>query len=79
MPGVIIEDNVIVAAGSVVTKSIPNGVIVAGNPAKIIGNYFQYKDIALSTFKSDKDMDFGKSYKQRILDILDNTNKKYLA
>ena len=43
MPGVIIEDNVIVAAGSVVTKSIPSGVIVAGNPAKIIGDYKKYQ------------------------------------
>lgn len=37
MPGVTIGENVVVAAGSVVTKSIPNNVIVGGNPAKIIG------------------------------------------
>lgn len=36
MPGVTIEDNVLVAAGSVVTKSIPSGYVVGGNPAKII-------------------------------------------
>lgn len=36
MPGVTIEDNVLVAAGSVVTKSVPANVVVAGNPAKII-------------------------------------------
>ena len=33
MPGVTIGDNVIVAAGSIVTKSIPSNVVVAGNPA----------------------------------------------
>lgn len=38
MPGVIIEDNVIVGAGSVVTKSIPSGSIVAGNSARIVGD-----------------------------------------
>lgn len=38
MPGVTIFSNVIVAAGSVVTKSIPPGSIAGGNPAKIIGN-----------------------------------------
>lgn len=43
MPGVIIEDNVLVAAGSIVTKSIPSGCIVAGNPARIIGNIEDYK------------------------------------
>lgn len=35
---VIIEDNVVVAPNSVVTKSVPKGSIVAGVPAKIIGN-----------------------------------------
>jgi maltose O-acetyltransferase len=36
LKGVNIGDNAIVAAGSVVTKSIPNNSLVAGNPAKII-------------------------------------------
>lgn len=34
--GVTIGGNSIIGAGSVVTKDIPSGVIVAGNPAKII-------------------------------------------
>lgn len=42
MPGVTISDNVLVAAGSVVTKSIPKGVVVAGNPAKIICTIEEY-------------------------------------
>lgn len=36
LPGVTIQSGVIVAAGSIVTKSIPNNTIVAGNPAKFI-------------------------------------------
>ena len=36
MPGVSIGDHCLVAAGSVVTKSVPAGYVVAGNPAKII-------------------------------------------
>ncbi|EPF4174597.1 maltose O-acetyltransferase [Escherichia albertii] len=35
-PGVIIGDNVFVASGAVVTKNIPDNVIVGGNPARII-------------------------------------------
>lgn len=35
-PGVTLGDNVIVGSGSVVTKSFPSGVIIAGNPARII-------------------------------------------
>lgn len=36
MPGVTIGDEVIVGAGSIVTKSVPSNCIVAGNPARII-------------------------------------------
>jgi acetyltransferase-like isoleucine patch superfamily enzyme len=42
MPGVTIGEHVIVAAGSVVTKSVPDGVIVGGNPARIIGSTEEY-------------------------------------
>ena len=37
-PGVTIGENSVVAAGSVVTKDVPDNVIVGGNPAKIIKN-----------------------------------------
>lgn len=36
LPGVTIGDGVVIAMGAVVTKSIPKGAIVGGNPAKII-------------------------------------------
>lgn len=36
LPGVKIGDGSIIAAGSVVKKDIPEGVIVSGNPAKIV-------------------------------------------
>lgn len=36
LPGVIVGKNSVVGAGSVVTKSIPDKVLAAGNPAKII-------------------------------------------
>ncbi|MGN7485180.1 sugar O-acetyltransferase [Priestia megaterium] len=35
-PGVTVGDNVVIASGSVVTKDVPNNVVVGGNPAKII-------------------------------------------
>ncbi len=78
MPGVIIEDNVIIAAGSVVTKSIPSGVIVGGNPAKIIGDYSNYKKQVLEAYPSDQDMDVSLNYKNRILNILNDNPKEYL-
>lgn len=36
MPGVCIGNNSLIAAGSVVSKSVPANVVVGGNPAKII-------------------------------------------
>lgn len=35
--GITIGENALIGAGSVVTKNVPNGAIVAGNPAKVIG------------------------------------------
>ncbi len=37
MPGVVIEDNTIIAGAAVVTKRVPSGTIVGGNPARVIG------------------------------------------
>lgn len=42
MPGVTIGDNVLVAAGSVVTRSVPPRTIVAGNPARVVGTVDDY-------------------------------------
>ncbi len=35
-PGITIGNNVVIASGSIVTKNIPDNVVVAGNPAQII-------------------------------------------
>jgi serine acetyltransferase len=44
LPGVTINDNVIVAAGSIVTKSVAANQVVAGSPAKIIGNISDFEN-----------------------------------
>lgn len=36
MPGVTIGDNVVIGAGSVVTKDIPSGMVAVGNPCKTV-------------------------------------------
>lgn len=43
MPGVTVGENSIVAAGSVVTKSVPKNTVVGGNPAKFITTVEAYK------------------------------------
>ncbi len=42
VPGVKIGNNCLVAAGAVVTRDVPDGSIVAGNPAKVIGDVEDY-------------------------------------
>lgn len=37
-----IGDNVIIAAGAVVTKDIPSGTVVGGIPAKVIGSFEEF-------------------------------------
>lgn len=43
-PGCKIGNNVIIGANSVVTKSFPDNVVIAGNPAKIIMSLNEYKE-----------------------------------
>ncbi len=53
LPGVSIGDNSIVGAGSVVTQNIPDNVVVAGNPAKIIASIDQYRDRMYKRFSTN--------------------------
>ncbi|MCR8899001.1 acyltransferase [Gordonia sp. GONU] len=42
MPGVSIGNQCIVGSGSVVTRSVPDGYVVAGNPARKIGTFADF-------------------------------------
>lgn len=43
MPGVTIGEGALVAAGSIVTKSVPPYTVVGGNPARVICTVEEYK------------------------------------
>ena len=49
LPGVTIGPNSVVAAGSVVSRSIPADVLAAGNPAKPVMTLEQYAEWSLAT------------------------------
>lgn len=44
LPGVSVGDNVVIGACSVVTKSVPDNVCIAGNPAKVLCSIDAYKE-----------------------------------
>jgi acetyltransferase-like isoleucine patch superfamily enzyme len=54
MPGVRVGDRSIVAAGSVVTKSVPSGSIVGGNPARIIGSFEEFESRVLRSWHNER-------------------------
>lgn len=52
LPGIVIGDHCIVGAGSVVVRDVPDGSIVAGNPARVIRS-----DVTLGRFGRYLDAD----------------------
>ncbi|WKF84505.1 sugar O-acetyltransferase [Lacticaseibacillus pantheris] len=45
LPGVTLGDRVVVGAGSVVTKSFPSDVVIAGNPARVIRRLDEHGEV----------------------------------
>lgn len=68
MPGVTIGDNTLIAAGSIVTKSIPAGVVAAGNPAKILCTVEEYYERNKKWDLHSKGMP-GEDKKQMLLNL----------
>lgn len=56
MPGISVGNNVLIAAGSVVTKSIPSNVVVGGNPARIVCTIEEYIERNVSYNLNSKGM-----------------------
>lgn len=85
LPGVNINKNSIIGAGSVVTKDIPENSIVAGNPAKIIGSLSDFltktKDelTRLPLFEEEFTLRSGitDAMKQQMSDVMKN-NKGFV-
>jgi carbonic anhydrase/acetyltransferase-like protein (isoleucine patch superfamily) len=63
---------VIVAAGSIVNRSIPDNCVVAGVPARFIRTYDEFERRGLEEFHSEADMK-GETRRERVDSIVDGT------
>jgi len=70
MPGVEIGDRCVVAAGAVVTRSVPAGSVVAGVPARVIGSYDDLH-ARMSIWPAEADMK-GRTYRERVDSIAEH-------
>lgn len=77
MPGVSVGSRVIVGAGSVVTKDVPDNTVVAGNPAKAISTFSSFECNVRNDFVNEVELEGKKSYRARILRSLELKGKKH--
>ena len=68
MPGVTVGNNVLIAAGSIVTKSVPDNVVVGGNPARILCTFDEYRQRNLRYNTKTKQL--SQQEKRKVLESL---------
>ena len=84
MANVTIGPNAIVAAGSVVTKDVPENTIVAGTPAKPIMSLNEYREKVLKIWEKQKppeyfqDIDYDRKYSPVFIEKLKKRDKRLL-
>ena len=72
LPGVRIGNRVVVAAGSVVNRSIPDNCVVGGVPARFLKTFDEFARFGLAMCRSESDMS-GKTFRERVDSIVDET------
>lgn len=73
LPGVSIGNRVVVGAGSILTRSVPDNCVVAGNPARFITSYDAFEARLLRDQPAEADLLKGVDYEKRVMAALDDT------
>lgn len=76
MPGVTIGSRVVVGAGSVVTKDISDGVVVAGNPARVIRDFDSLDQRVRTLGISNQELSKIPNYQERVEYAIRKTSSK---
>lgn len=66
LPGITIGNRVVVGAGSVVTRDVPDNTVVVGNPAKRVCSFDSYRKKIESSEALDTELVNARSYRQRV-------------
>ena len=64
LPSVTIGDNTVIAAGTVVNRDVPSGMLIAGNPCKIVREINQEEEESKEDYRPKKNLHLGKYYNQ---------------
>lgn len=66
MPGVTIGSRVVIGAGSVVTRDVPDGVVIAGNPARVIRDFDSFSKDVCATCINDLELAGIRDFRERV-------------
>lgn len=66
MPGVTIGSDVVIGAGSVVTKDIPDNAVAIGVPAKVVSSFDDYQAKIKASCASDSELIPATRYAERV-------------
>lgn len=76
MPGVNIGSRVVIGAGAVVTKDIPDNSVAVGNPARVISSFDQLDAKIRALCVNDVELDGIKDYKDRVFKAVEIGSSK---